>query len=162
METLCYPIAANITTYLNQPHVRQTLGVDRRVAAHVPLSEPLHNRFVAAGDMMRTSSFYVAGLLERCVKVLIYVGQSGGLYLPLYLYGRRLDAYHWPWVGDYDWICNWIGNLKWTERLEWTGHDAFVAQDLRSWSVNGTHAGVTRSAKGLTYATIHAAGHMVS
>lgn len=63
--------------------------------------------------------------------------------------------------GDYDFICNWIGNKKWTESFEWTGKKAFVQQQLRPWMVNGKQAGITRAAKGLTYATVHGAGHMV-
>lgn len=109
--------------------------------------------------MQQVSKEYVAGLLERGIKVLIYVGEW------------RLDRPHWTasesadWVrvlGDYDWICNWIGNNKWTRLLEWTGQAAFTSQELKPWYVNGTQVGVTRSAKGLTFATVHAAGHMVS
>lgn len=45
--------------------------------------------------------------------------------------------------------------------LEWSGQQAFVAQPLRDWKVNGTAAGVTRSSGGFTFATIYGAGHMV-
>lgn len=43
--------------------------------------------FAVAGDMMQASYEYVAGLLERNVRVLIYVGAN-------------------------DWICNWISNER--------------------------------------------------
>ncbi|KAG8881177.1 hypothetical protein FRB97_009808 [Tulasnella sp. 331] len=135
-DDLCYAIMPNISTYLNRDIVRQRLGVDKAVVSHSSIAYDVHERFVAAGDMLQVSKFYVAGLLERGVKVLIY-------------------------VGDYDWICNWIGNKKWTELMEWTGQAAFVGQELKPWYVNGTAAGLTRGAKGLTFATVHAAGHMV-
>lgn len=38
--------------------------------------------------------FYVASLLERGVKVLIY-------------------------AGTLDWQCNWVANRLWVEKLEW-------------------------------------------
>ena len=46
--------------------------------------------------------------------------------------------------------------------MEWTGQEAFVGQPLKEWLVDAHVAGVTRSAKGLTFATIYGAGHMVS
>lgn len=66
------------------------------------------------------------------------------------------------YIGTYDWICNWVGNERWTLELEWSGQEKFVGQGaLRDWSVGGKVAGRTRSAGGLTFATIDGAGHMV-
>lgn len=87
-------------------------------------------------DEYRPTYHYVSALLERKVKVLIY-------------------------VGTYDWICNWVGNELWTLALEWSGQEEFAGQPLRTWEVHGKRAGKTRSAKGLTFATIEGAGHMV-
>lgn len=88
-------------------------------------------------DEYRPTYNYVAALLERGVKALIY-------------------------VGTYDWICNFVGNEQWTLALEWGGKEDFGKQGLREWIVNGKKAGMTRSAKGLTFATIEGAGHMAS
>jgi len=66
------------------------------------------------------------------------------------------------YVGDLDWICNWIGNEKWTLALEWTGQAEFASTPLREWTVDGKKAGKTRSAGKFTFATIQDAGHMVS
>lgn len=63
--------------------------------------------------------------------------------------------------GDYDYGCNWIGNYNWAEALEWSGQKAFVAEELREWKANDTATGQTKSAKGLSFATVHRAGHMV-
>jgi len=86
--------------------------------------------------MLHPTSEYIAALLEREVRVLIY-------------------------VGTYDWICNWVGNERWTLALEWSGKEEFVTQSLRDWQVGGKRAGRARSAKGLTFATVDGAGHMV-
>lgn len=66
-------------------------------------------------------------------------------------------------VGSYDWICNWVGNERWTLALEWSGQEEFRSQKLREWTVGGVKAGVTRSAKNglFTFATVDGAGHMV-
>lgn len=46
--------------------------------------------------------------------------------------------------------------------LDWTGHDDFNSEALRDWIVEGQAAGKTRSARGLTWATVYDAGHMSS
>jgi cathepsin A (carboxypeptidase C) len=92
--------------------------------------------FNAAGDLAKGATEYVAALLERDVRVLIF-------------------------AGSYDWIGNWIGNERWTLALEWSGQGAFVADPLREWTVDGRRAGKTRSARGFTFATLDAGGHMV-
>jgi carboxypeptidase C (cathepsin A) len=92
--------------------------------------------FDAAQDGLHSSTDYVSALLARRVRVLIY-------------------------VGTYDWICNWIGNEAWTLALEWHGQQDFAALPLREWKVDGHVVGKTRSAHGLTFATVDAAGHMV-
>ena len=49
-----------------------------------------------------------------------------------------------------------------TLALDWTGKDAFGAEPLREWTLDGkTAAGVTRKAGPLTFMTLYGAGHMV-
>ena len=45
--------------------------------------------------------------------------------------------------------------------MPWTGQEAFVSQPLKEWEIDGKVVGKTRSANGLTFATIYGAGHMV-
>ncbi|KAJ7461392.1 serine carboxypeptidase, partial [Mycena galericulata] len=140
-EYLCYPVIAHIRAYLSRPSVRETLGVDPAVPANFSSCAPtVGSAFHQQMDGFRLTEDYVGGLLERGVRVLIY-------------------------VGTYDWICNWVGNERWTLALEWSGQAAFSAEALRPWAVDGDftngRAGLARSAQGLTFVTIDAAGHMV-
>jgi carboxypeptidase C (cathepsin A) len=113
------------------------LGVDPSVGSNFSsCSNRVGRAFAAALDEYHPTYHYVAALLERNVRVLIYVGMN-------------------------DWICNWVGNERWTLALEWSGRDAFRGEVLRDWMVNGKAVGSTRSAAGLTFATIRDAGHMV-
>jgi len=135
--SLCYPVITTISRFLDRPDIREKLGVD----LHVPkpfsaCSDTVGSAFSATRDGLHSSMDYVAALLERRVRVLIY-------------------------VGTYDWICNWIGNERWTLELEWHGQADFVTLPLREWHVDGHVAGKTRSAHGFTFATVDAAGHMV-
>ena len=86
--------------------------------------------------MLRPTDVYIAALLERGIRVLIYTGTN-------------------------DWACNWFGSSKWTTNLEWSQREDFRRQSLRSWTVSGKGAGLARAACGLTYATIFGSGHMV-
>ncbi|KAF8178575.1 Alpha/Beta hydrolase protein [Mycena galopus ATCC 62051] len=125
-ETLCYPVtrggceifATVIASYLDRPEVRTLLRVD------------------PSGD--HSTQHYVAALLERGIRVLIY-------------------------VGTYDWICNWVGNEHWTLAMEWSGQSEFLQQELKLWGMNEgkSHIGLTQSTKGLTFGTVEGAGHMV-
>ena len=154
-DTLCYPLTKcvpslllglwnsfathrQISTYLDFPKVRSLLGVDHSLA-HTNFSScssSVGSAFGLAMDEFRPTYHYVSALLERGVKALIYVGVN-------------------------DWICNHVGNERWTLALEWSGKEAFGVAEKREWAVDGKRAGMTRSAKGLTFATIDGAGHMV-
>ncbi|KAF8589301.1 serine carboxypeptidase [Ramaria rubella] len=136
-ETLCYPVTLDIAKFLNTPETRAALGVDPNVGNFSSCSNRVATAFGQSLDMFsHPSQLYVAELLERGVKVLIY-------------------------VGTYDWICNWVGNERFTLALEWSGQADFAAQELRDWKVDGKTAGLTRSFGGFTFATIEDAGHMV-
>ncbi|KAJ7186427.1 serine carboxypeptidase [Mycena filopes] len=130
----CYDEMDEITKYLNQPDVQALLGAE--VSQYQTCSRRVGIDFTLTLDMYKGATEYVAALLERDVRVLIY-------------------------VGTYDLVCNWIGNEAWTLALEWTGKAEFGAQALREWTVDGKTAGRTRSARGLTFATVDAAGHLV-
>jgi carboxypeptidase C (cathepsin A) len=87
-------------------------------------------------DSVHPTYHYVSALLERGVRVLVY-------------------------VGEYDWICNWVGNSRWTEELEWSGGDAYRKVPMGTWELDGKTVGRYKSSGDLTFATIHGAGHMV-
>ncbi|KAF8125712.1 serine carboxypeptidase [Boletus edulis] len=124
---LCYSVMKYVTNYLDLPATRTLLGVDPSVTSNFSsCNDAVFNAFTNAQDGLHETYTHISGLLERGVRALIY-------------------------VGTYDWICNWIGNERWTLKMPWTGQEAFVSQLV----------GKTRSANGLTFATIDGAGHMV-
>ncbi|KAK7047202.1 hypothetical protein VNI00_006868 [Paramarasmius palmivorus] len=98
---------------------------------------PVYDAFDAQMDQYKRTPLHVAALLERRVRVLVY-------------------------AGNYDFICNWVGNERWTKELEWSGQDKFVREPLREWLIDGVKAGVTRNFGGFTFATIEGGGHMAS
>ncbi|KAJ6545213.1 Alpha/Beta hydrolase protein [Mycena capillaripes] len=105
----CYEEIDEIAKYLNRQDVQEILGVE--VSTYDSCSETVELDFAFTLDLMKGATEYVSALLERDVRVLIY-------------------------VGTYDWICNWLGNEAWTLALEWSGHAEFSSQPLREWNVD--------------------------
>ncbi|KAJ7055889.1 serine carboxypeptidase [Mycena amicta] len=141
-DVICYPVVTEIENYLNREDVRVLLGVDARVPVYSQCNDDVNRDFSLKLDIVHGGLEYVEALLERGVRVLIY-------------------------AGTYDWAANWKGNEQWTRELEWSGRGEFAGQELREWFVGigeseseRRRAGITRAAKGLTFATIDAAGHM--
>jgi carboxypeptidase C (cathepsin A) len=113
------------------------LGVDSVLTSNFSACDNgVGERFDQTLDMTHRTVNHIGALLDRGVGVLIY-------------------------VGTYDWICNWVGNERWTLAVEWSGHEEFVKEELREWVVDGKKAGLVRSKGGLTFVTVDAAGHMV-
>jgi carboxypeptidase C (cathepsin A) len=125
---------SEIVKYLNRADVQATLGTE--VSTYESCSDAMGWEFSKAGDLMRGDSTYLGALLDRGVRVLLF-------------------------AGDYDFICNWIGNDAWARGVEWSGQEEFSAQPLVEWAVDGKRVGKTRSARRFTFATVEGAGHMV-
>ncbi|KAI0347016.1 peptidase S10 serine carboxypeptidase [Trametopsis cervina] len=135
-DSLCYLENSAIADFLNKPETRELLGVESP-NNFTACSRDVGGGFSAHMDKYAVpSQFYVSGLLERGVPILIY-------------------------AGTYDWQCNWVANKLWVDKLEWTGSEGYAAQDWRDWGVDGQKAGETKSSGVLTFATIRGAGHMV-
>ncbi|XP_006461495.1 hypothetical protein AGABI2DRAFT_69247 [Agaricus bisporus var. bisporus H97] len=138
-SSLCYPETSHVLNYLNNATNRQMMGVDSTptIPKNMTSCTPfVSTDFALTGDILHPTTHYVSALLERGIRVLIY-------------------------VGAYDWICNHVGNERWVLGMEWSGKEEFGSVEKREWVFDGERAGVTRSAKGLTFATIDGAGHMV-
>jgi carboxypeptidase C (cathepsin A) len=96
----------------------------------------VNTAFTLSGDIHQSSTTYIAGLLERGIRVLIYAGVL-------------------------DLVCGAVANDRTSRLIEWSGQDAFVNTPLRNWEVDGKTAGQIRKSGLLTFASIYGAGHMV-
>lgn len=72
---LCYLESAVITEYLNRPEIRATLGVDAAAGNYSTNSNAVGGAFWSHLDKYAVpTQEYVAQLLDRGVRVLIYAG----------------------------------------------------------------------------------------
>ncbi|KAI9204358.1 Alpha/Beta hydrolase protein [Polychytrium aggregatum] len=134
----CYPIETDIETYLNQPEIQVRLGVDGVPRKFEGCSNSVGGAFLGSGEGYWTSADHVSELLAQNIKVLVY-------------------------AGDADWICNWIGNEHWLEKMEWRGQDGFLSAGNLPWIsyTTGSRAGTLRVYENLAFVKIFEAGHMV-
>ncbi|KAF9500185.1 alpha/beta-hydrolase [Pleurotus eryngii] len=134
---LCYLENTAIMDYMNLNTTRKLLGAETP-GEFSSCSSAVSAGFAAHMDKWRSpTQDYVAQLLERGIRVLIY-------------------------AGTYDWQCNWVANKLWLEKLEWSGKQDYNLAQLSDWTVDGIKAGEVKHAGLLSFATIRGAGHMMS
>ncbi|CAK1362018.1 unnamed protein product [Cercospora beticola] len=133
---LCYDELNWIQEYLNRDDVMKALGAE--VDSYDSCNMDINRNFLFNGDWMQPFHRLVPDILKE-IPVLVY-------------------------AGDADYICNWLGNLAWTQALEWPGQKAYAKapmEDLTLQSDSKTKTGSVKSFGNFTFIRIHAAGHMV-
>ncbi|OBA21648.1 hypothetical protein METBIDRAFT_32129 [Metschnikowia bicuspidata var. bicuspidata NRRL YB-4993] len=133
-DGLCYDGLLYVEDYLNSPEVRQKLGVE--VDSYQGCNSDMLRNFLYTGDGLRPSQLSVTEMLEAEVPVLLY-------------------------SGDKDFICNWLGNQAWSNKLPWSGHEEFETLPVRDWVVGNKTAGEVKNHKHFTFLRVFDAGHMV-
>ncbi|CAN1174315.1 Serine carboxypeptidase-like 49 [Linum perenne] len=129
--SLCYDFS-NMEKFLNLKTVRESLGVGD--IDFVSCSPTVYEAMLM--DWMKNLEVGIPALLEDGIQMLIY-------------------------AGEYDLICNWLGNSRWVHSMEWSGQKKFVASPEISFKVDGSEAGVLKNHGPLTFLKVHNAGHMV-
>ncbi|KAK8574529.1 hypothetical protein V6N13_034210 [Hibiscus sabdariffa] len=129
--SLCYDFS-NMETFLNKKSVRDALGVGN--IDFVSCSPTVYQAMLV--DWMRNLEVGIPALLEDGIKLLVY-------------------------AGEYDLICNWLGNSRWVHAMQWSGQKEFVASPEVPFVVDGSEAGVLKTHGPLGFLKVHDAGHMV-
>ncbi|WCJ19282.1 Serine carboxypeptidase-like [Euphorbia peplus] len=129
--SLCYDFS-DMEKYLNQKSVRDALGVGD--IGFVSCSSAVYQAMLV--DWMRNLEVGIPALLEDGIQLLVY-------------------------AGEYDLICNWLGNSRWVHAMEWSGQKEFVSSSENPFKVDDSEAGVLKSYGPLAFLKVHDAGHMV-
>merc|ERR1719162_2292699 len=101
----------NDVKFLNDPEVQKQIGVDMKFSS---CNLVVNKAFTL--DFMKDYHMLIPPMLAAGIDVLIY-------------------------AGDQDFICNWLGNEKWTLALDWTHKAEFNAAKLRPFVVTGKEVG---------------------
>ncbi|CAI0452809.1 unnamed protein product [Linum tenue] len=91
---------------------------------------------LANGDWVIDYETGIPNLLENGIKVLIY-------------------------AGEYDLICNWLGNSEWVNAMKWSGQKKFHAAADVPFVAGGEKAGELKSYGPLAFLKVYNAGHLV-
>ncbi|XP_052200207.1 serine carboxypeptidase-like isoform X1 [Diospyros lotus] len=129
--SLCYDFS-DMEKFLNQKTVRDALGVGD--IEFVSCSPSVYQAMLV--DWMRNLEVGIPDLLEDGIQLLVY-------------------------AGEYDLICNWLGNSRWVHAMKWTGQKEFVASPEVPFAVDSSEAGILKSYGSLSFLKVHDAGHMV-
>ncbi|PNY08099.1 serine carboxypeptidase 49-like protein [Trifolium pratense] len=129
--SLCYDFS-NMEKFLDQQSVRDSLGVGK--IRFVSCSTEVYAAMLV--DWMRNLEVGIPALLDDGIKLLVY-------------------------AGEYDLICNWLGNSRWVHAMKWSGQKEFVASPDAPFIVNGSEAGLLKNYGPLSFLKVHDAGHMV-
>ncbi|KVI09702.1 Peptidase S10, serine carboxypeptidase [Cynara cardunculus var. scolymus] len=129
--SLCYDFS-NMENLLSKKSVKEALGVGD--IDFVSCSPVVYQAMIM--DWMRNLEAGIPHLLEDGIKLLVY-------------------------AGEYDLICNWLGNSRWVHAMEWSGQKEFGASADVPFMVGGSEAGLFKTHGPLTFLKVHDAGHMV-
>nr|XP_043617215.1 serine carboxypeptidase-like [Erigeron canadensis] len=129
--SLCYDFS-DMETLLNKRFVKEALGVGD--IEFVSCSTTVYQAMLM--DWMKNLEVGIPALLEDGIKLLIY-------------------------AGEYDLICNWLGNSRWVHAMEWNGKEQFNASSEVPFVVSGSEAGLLKNYGPLSFLKVHDAGHMV-
>lgn len=128
---LCYDFS-NMEKFLNQESVKTALGVGN--IDFQSCSTTVYQALLV--DWMRNLEVGIPALLEDGIQLFVY-------------------------AGEYDLICNWLGNSRWVHAMEWNGQQDFVTLPEIPFEVDGSEAGILKSYGPLSFLKVHDAGHMV-
>ncbi|KAK1374722.1 hypothetical protein POM88_030915 [Heracleum sosnowskyi] len=103
--TCYFAVSATIAKFLNLPSVKEALGVH---TGGVSCSKTVYSAMQE--DWMKDLEVGFPALLEDEVKVMIY-------------------------AGEYNLICNWLGNSRWVHAMKWSGQKNFARAPTVPFSV---------------------------
>ncbi|QCD88134.1 serine carboxypeptidase-like [Vigna unguiculata] len=129
---LCYDYS-NVEKLLNEEKVKSALGVGKGLK-YVSCSRTVYDAMLQ--DTMKNLEVGIPGLLEDGIRFLAYAGEK-------------------------DLICNWLGNLRWINAMNWSGQKGFEASPTVKFVVDGAESGTLNSHGPLSFLKVHDAGHMV-
>lgn len=131
-KPLCYDFNY-MSDYFNDPKVKKALGAKPFLSWKI-CSMKVNEAFI--GDFMRDYAPLVPPMLQDGIRVLLYAGRD-------------------------DFICNYLGNSRWADALDWSGSSAYHHAPTLNYTMDGNSVGTIREAHNFAFMVIDEAGHMV-
>lgn len=124
---------SKVATFLNTPEVQKAIGATKKWSS---CNLVVNKAF--QNDFMKNYHTKLPDMLKDGIRVMIY-------------------------AGDVDYICNWLGNKKWTLAMDWEHKADFAAAEDKPYMLadGKTQFGRVRQAAGFSFVQVYQAGHMV-
>ncbi|KAF3916439.1 hypothetical protein ABW21_db0208717 [Orbilia brochopaga] len=131
----CEPGFPEVDAFVNRKDFLTTIGADNRGnQTFETCNNSMFSEFSKTGDGFMPYHNFLPDALKE-IQVLVY-------------------------NGDADMLCNWLGSQAWAEELEWSGKSSYNQKQMQPFRLtNGTEAGQTKSAEGLTFLRVFGASH---
>ncbi|KAK0533649.1 hypothetical protein OC842_002904 [Tilletia horrida] len=137
---LCYKQMEWIDVFMNKPETKKMFGAPAS-REFQSCNMEINRAFQMHGDSVHNSAALIPPMVEDGIRFLIYAGET-------------------------DYMCNWIGNERWSLGLETPYQKDLNKSGNSTWYANGTAAGtVTSAGKGgfgnFAFVRVFESGHMV-
>ncbi|KAL9811187.1 Serine carboxypeptidase-like 47 [Arabidopsis thaliana] len=119
--SLCYDFS-RMEIFLNKENVRKALGVGD--IKFVSCSSTVYDAMLE--DWMQNLEVNIPTLVNDGINLLVY-------------------------AGEYDLICNWLGNSRWVDQMNWSGQKGFGSAKNVPFLVDGKEAGLLKNHGPLTF-----------
>ena len=119
--------------YLARSDVVAAIGAQ---STYTECGDEAYNKFSSTGDSPRSLIPQLSSVVQSGIQVIV-------------------------WAGDADWICNWVGNQYAADNVTFAGQEAFRAQSLEPYNVNGQQGGTFKVQDNFSFLRVFAAGHEV-
>ncbi|KAG8847810.1 hypothetical protein FRB96_001398 [Tulasnella sp. 330] len=120
--------------YLQQPKIQKAIGAEVKYSE---CNANVFDSFVKSGDFTRTLLPQLGALADSKLKMLV-------------------------WYGDADYICNWVGGLEFTRKMEWYGKDRFGKASFKAVKISGVgDVGQVINVDNFSFLLVFNAGHEV-
>lgn len=135
-QPLCYKGDQYAEKWLDQKKVLQAIG--SKVDKYETCSDKVMGDFSSTIDYAISFTGNVTIILEHDIPILVY-------------------------AGDQDYVCNWLGQREWTNKMNWTHQSDFNKAKMKDFVVrpNDDPAGKIQTSHDLTFLRVYQAGHMV-
>merc|ERR1711908_97127 len=120
-----------VSDFLNAPEVQKSIGATKKWSSCNLVVNKMFQN-----DFMKNYHEKIPAMLKSGIRVMIY-------------------------AGDVDYICNWLGNKKWTLAMEWPHKTEFNAASDAPYMVGNSQSGRLRTSNGFHFMQVYQAGHMV-
>lgn len=144
--------------YLQRPDIMKAIGAQ---VTYGECPDDPYYLIANTGDDARSFLDTLSTVVQSGISTLIWAGDAGKCAFLLQAF-PSCEAVHLTTQYCIDWICNYLGNERAVNKVDYSDSAEFQAAPLQEYVLNGTSYGQFKGAGNLNYWRVYAAGHEVA